>query len=106
MVLVSVGMKENAMRRDVSSSHTPFVLVAKRLAIRLQNHVPIAIVSKAQKPEPTNLRDARNAFKILVTSSHAPYSALRRSCCMREHLLPPNQNIQRLCREVRSHRSS
>src|SRR5260370_6215969 len=106
MVLVSVGMKEKAMRWDVSSRHTPFVLVAKRFAIRFQNNVPITTVSRAYIPESANLRDVRNAFKVLVSSSHTRYSSLRLSCWIREHLLPPNQNIQQVRRELRSHWSS
>ena len=45
MILVGVGMKENAMGWNFSSRHTPLVLVAKCLTIRLQNHMPTKVVS-------------------------------------------------------------
>lgn len=56
MILVGVGMKENAMGGDFSSRHTPLVLVAKCLTIRFQNHMPTKVVSdgsyiKDDKPE-------------------------------------------------------
>jgi hypothetical protein len=106
MVLVGVSMKENAMGGNISSRHTPLVLVVKCLTIRFQDHMPIIVVRKGYGSEMTNLSDVRNASTVLVSSSHTRCSASRRSCCIIRHSLLPHQNIQRLCREVPSHWSS
>jgi hypothetical protein len=56
VILVGVGMEENAMGWNFSSRHTPLVLVAKCLAVRFQDHMPTKAVSNGShirndKPE-------------------------------------------------------
>ena len=81
MVLISVGMKEIAMRRDLSPRHASFVPVAESLAIRFQSQIPVKSVRKDHCFEITNLKDSRKVSSVLVSSSYARYSTLRRSCC-------------------------